>query len=94
MRSGSLWNYYRDEINDSAIEIINDCNNDGNNKTTTSKSLEYETKIIGYTSNNNNNVLDAEFVILLNYLSNFWRSLDLPLIYGEIKLGLRWKNIV
>ena len=94
MRSGSLWNYYRDEINDSAIEIINDGNNDGNNKTTTSKSFEYKTKIIGYTSNNNNNVLDAEFVILLNYLSNFWRSLDLPLIYGEIKLGLRWKNIV
>ena len=94
MRSGSLWNYYRDEINDSAIEIINDGNNDGNNKTTTSKSFEYETKIIGYTSNNDNNVLDAEFVILLNYLSNFWRSLDLPLIYGEIKLGLRWKNIV
>ena len=48
---------------------------------------------MGYTSNNNN-VLDAEFVIPLNYLSNFWRSLDLPLIYCEIKLGLRWKNIV
>ena len=93
MRSGSLWNYYRDEINDSAIEINNDGNNDGNNKITTSKSFEYETKIIGYTSNNNN-VLDAEFVILLNYLSNFWRSLDLPLIYCEIKLGLRCKNIV
>ena len=65
MRSGSLWNYYRDEINDSAIEINNDGNNDGNNKITTSKSFEYEIKIIGYISNNNN-VLDAEFVIPLN----------------------------
>ena len=40
---GSLWNYYRDEVNDSANE-----NNDGNNftinnnKTATSKSLEYK----------------------------------------------------
>ena len=43
--SGSLWNYYRDEINDSANEnnvvknyIIN------NSKTTTSKSFEYKAK--------------------------------------------------
>ena len=41
--SGNLWNYYRDEINDSANE-----NNDANNyritnkKTTTNKSFEYK----------------------------------------------------
>ena len=34
MTSGSLWNYYRDEMNDAANDKIN------NNKTTTSKSLE------------------------------------------------------
>ena len=43
MTSGSLWNYYRDELNDSVNE-----NNDANsykinsNKTTTSKSFEYK----------------------------------------------------
>ena len=63
--SGSLWNYYRDEINDSTNE-----NNDANsyriknNKTTTSKSFEYKTKIIGRTPNNNN-IFDAEVVVKL-----------------------------
>ena len=49
-------------------------NNDDNNringiKTITSKSLEYCTKLIGSTSNNNIR-LHAEVVILLTYLSN------------------------
>ena len=45
--SGGLWNYYRDEINRSAKEN-NDANDYriNNNKTTTSKSFEYKTKII------------------------------------------------
>ena len=74
MTSGSLWNYYRDEVNDSANE-----NNDGNNfrisnnKTTTSKSFEYKTKLIGCTPNNDSR-LDAEVVIPLKYLSDFRRS--------------------
>ena len=49
MTSGSLWNYYRDEVNDDANE-----NNAGNyridnSKTVTSKSFEYKTTIIGST---------------------------------------------
>ena len=88
--SGSLWNYYRDEINDSANEN-NDANNYriNNNKTTTSKSFEYKTKILG-TTPNDKNILDAEVVVPLKYLSNFWRSLDLPLINCEIELDLSW----
>ena len=59
------------------------------NKTTASKSFEYKTKIIGNMSNNNN-ILDTEVVIPLKYLSNFWTSLDLPLINCEIELNLKW----
>ena len=86
--SGSLWNFYRDEINYSANEN-NDANNYriNNNKSTTSKSFEYKTKIIRRTPNDNN-VLDAEVVVPLKYLSNFWRSLDLPLINCQIELDL------
>ena len=53
--SGSLWNYYRDKINDSANKN-NDANNYkiNNNKITTSKSFEYKTKIRGRTPNDNN----------------------------------------
>ena len=69
--SGSLWNYYRDEVNDSAKEN-NDANNFriNNNKTATSKSFEYKTKLIGSTPNNHSG-LDTEVVLPLRYLSNF-----------------------
>ena len=78
MKSGSLWNYYRDETNDD--ENGNDNKNKlNNNKTITSKSLKYKTKIIWNTPDNENE-LNAEAVIPLKYLSNFWKSLDLPLI--------------
>ena len=48
MTLGSLWNYYGDEVNDSANEN-NNANNFriNNNKTTASKSFEYKEKLIG-----------------------------------------------
>ena len=58
-----------------------------NNKTITSKSFEYKTKVTGSTPDDNN-ILDAEFVVPLKHLSNFWRSLDFPLINCEIELDL------
>ena len=40
-------------------------------------------------------VKKAEIVIPLKYLSNFWRSLDIPLINCEVELILTWsKNCV
>ena len=48
-----------------------------NNKTTESRSFEYEPKMTGSASANNNR-LDAEVVVLLKYLTNFWRSLGFP----------------
>ena len=88
MASGRLWNNYRDKVNDSVSEN-NVANNYriNNNKTTTSKSFEYKTKLIGSTPNNNSR-LNAEVVVLLKYLSNFWRSLNLPSINYVIKLDL------
>ena len=39
--------------------------------------------------------LDAEVVVPLKYLSNFWRSFELRLINFEIDLNLSWsKNCV
>ena len=88
--SRRLCNYYRDEVNDDTNK------NDGNNNTVnineaiTNKSFEYQTKLIKTTSNNNN--LDAEVVVLLKDLTNFWRSLDLSLINCEIGLDLSWSK--
>ena len=47
--------------------------------------------MIGNTPNINN-ILDAEFVVLLKYLINFWRSFHLPLINCEIELDLSWSK--
>ena len=54
MKSGSLWNYYSDEIYDDAA-----CNKINNNKIITSNSFECRTKLIGRMPNNNN-ILDAD----------------------------------
>ena len=51
----------------------------------TNKSFEYKTKLIENTPKNNN-LLDAEVVVPLKYLSNFKRSLDLPFINCEIEI--------
>ena len=52
--SGSLWSYYRDEINYSSIENNPAGNKINNDKTRTSKSFEYKTKIKGRTPDGNN----------------------------------------
>ena len=84
MTSESLWYYYRDEVDDDENE--NDNNNKINkNKTITSKSFEYKTKLIGSMPNNSN--VNAEVVVPLKYLSNFWRSLNLS------KVGQKLYNI-
>ena len=89
--TGSLWNYYRDEPS--------------NPLSSNSESFKYKTSITG----NNYNVgvgeagYDAnkvgknktEVVIPLKHLSNFWRSLNIPLINREVELILTWsKNCV
>ena len=65
MKSGNLWNYYRDEVNDDQNENDNANNRVNTSKTIVSKSLEYETKLIWSTSNNDN-ILDAEVFVPLN----------------------------
>ena len=70
--SGSLWQYYKDDRNDN-IE--------------NSESFKYKIKIIGKTANNRN-TKDVEIIVLLKYLSNFWRTLEMPLINCEVNLIL------
>ena len=72
--SESFWNYYRDEVNDSANEN-NNANNFriNNNKTTRSKSFECKDNLIGSTPDNDGR-LDVEVVVPLKNLSNCWES--------------------
>ena len=82
--TGSLWNYYRDEPSDPL--------------SSNSESFKYKTSITGITYNvgageagyNANKVgkNETEVVIPLKHLSNFWRSLNIPLINFEVELTL------
>ena len=79
------------------IEDTNENNEAGNyrinnNKTTTSNSFEYKTKIIGSTPADNN-ILNTEFIVSLKYLSNFWRSLDFPLVKFKVQLDFSCKGL-
>ena len=56
MTSGSLWNYYRDEVNDDENENDDNDNKINNNTIITSKYFEYKTKLIR--SRRNNNILE------------------------------------
>ena len=87
MTSGSLWKYYRDEMNDDSNENIADGYNISNIKITKSRPFENKAKIIGNTPADNN-VLNTEVVFSLKYLSNFWRSLILPDTNFAIELDL------
>ena len=81
-------------MNDNTTENNADNFRINNKKIITTKSFKYKTKIIGSTPNDNN-ILDAEIVVPLKYLSNFWRSLHLLLVDSEIELHLKWtKNCV
>ena len=73
--SGSLWQYFRDEPDDNNIED--------------SESIKAKIKITGKTPNNNNEK-DVEIMAPLKYLSNFWRTLEMPLINCEVNLILTW----
>ena len=35
---------------------------------------------------------DVEVMVPLKYLRNFWKTLEMPLIYGEISLQLKWSR--
>ena len=81
--TGRLWQYCKDiparNVNDEII--IFDVNN-------TTDSFKFKAKITGKTGNNGTK--DVEIMVPLKYLSNFWRTLEMPLINCEVNLILTW----
>ena len=83
---GGLWNYYGDEPN--------------NSSSSNSESFKYKTSVTGNAYNlgagddgydaNKVDKNEAEMVAPLKHLSNFLRTLDIPLINREIELILTW----
>ena len=52
-------------------------------------SLNLKTKIAGQTDDDGR-IDNVEIMVPLKYLSNFWRTLEMPLINCEVKLILTW----
>ena len=59
-----------------------------------SQSFKYKAALLGKTAdavnNTNSSVKDTKIVVPLKYLSNFWRSLEMPLINCKVHLELNW----
>ena len=74
--SGSLWQYYKYDPNDNLTD---------------SESFKYKVKITGNTTAGRN-TKDVKAIVPLKYLSNFWRTLEMPLINCEVSLFLTWSS--
>ena len=84
--SGSLWQYCKD------IPAVNNAGNIADfTATNTTDSFKFKTKITGQT-NNDGEINGVEIMVPLKYLSNFWRTLQMPLINCEIVLILTWSR--
>ena len=81
--TGSLWQYCKDiPARDNNDEIAAF---DANNLT---DSFKFKAKITGETGHDGTK--DVEIIVPLKYLSNFWRTLEMPLINCEVNLILTW----
>ena len=83
--TGSLWQYCKDiPARDNNDEIIAfDVNN-------LSDSFKFKAKITGQAGNDGTK--DIKIMVPLKYLSNFWRTLEMPLIDFEVNLILTWSS--
>ena len=85
----SLWFNSKDEATDFNANIAN---------TVAFNSFMYKAKLLRETDaqpapNNDNRILkNATTAVPLKYLSNFWRSLEMPLINCKVELKLKWKK--
>ena len=61
-------------------------NFDGTDET---DSFKFKTKVTGQIGNNER-IDNVEVMVPLKYLSNFWRTLEMPLINCEVELILTW----
>ena len=73
----SLWNFKRDEIVDNA-NVTND----------NAPSFKYKANVIGNTENDETKN-GVKIAVPQKYLSNFWRSLEMPLINCKVELSLK-----
>ena len=85
--SGSSWQFKRDE------QPKENNGNISNVSTDNFSSFKYKSNFIG-TIPNGGRKNGVKIAVPLKYLSNFWRSLEMPLINCKVELSLEWKKVV
>ena len=81
----SLWNYYKDEPNSSTDD------DNITHSVLNSESFDYKADFMeNCVTHDNLTKNDVKIVVPLKRLSNFWRSLNIPLINCEVELILTW----
>ena len=83
--SGSLWQYYK------GIPAVNN-NSDIVDFTNTTDSFKFKIKITGQ-KNDDGAINGVEIIVPLKYLSNFWRTLEMPLIICKILIIINFDMI-
>ena len=83
--TGSLWQHCKDipARNNNNEIIVFDVNN-------VTDSFNFKAKITGKTRDDVTK--DVEIMVPLKYLSNFWRTLEMPLINCEVNVILIWSS--
>ena len=84
--SGSLWQYckYIPAVNNNNNAIVNITENN------LTDSFSFKVKVTGQTGNDGTK--NVEIMVRIKYLSNFWRTLKMPLINCEVNLILTWSE--
>ena len=82
--SGSLWQYCKD-----MLAVTNDGNIIDSNDANVTDSFKLKSKITSQTDNDGR-IDNAEIVVPLKHLNDFWRTLEMPLINCEVELVLTW----
>ena len=78
-----MWFYSKDEITDFHPDISND---------NRFKLFKYKAKLLGNIDVDNANKIlkHATIFVSLNFLSNFWRSLEMPYANCKVELKCKW----
>ena len=82
---GSLWQFKRDEQPKENNRNLSDVSTDN------SSSFKYKSNLIG-TIPNGGRKNGIKIAVPLKHLSNFWRSLEMPLINCKVELSLTWNK--
>ena len=86
--SGSLYQFKRDEY------PMNDAGNPNNVALDNSSSFKYKASVLGKADDadgSDRSLKNTKIVVSLKYLTNFFRSLEIPLVNYKMHLELNWK---